>query len=933
MDTLAFLRAVLAEEGFYCIVGLKKEPNKPVQKFFPTLDAAIEVAKQLQANGFDSYYALATFVEGTSRKTTNAKLLKAFWLDLDCGAGKDYLTQPEAIQALKTFCKTTGLSRPMLVNSGRGIHAYWALEEGITADVWLPVAQALKELCVKHNIHADPSCTADVARVLRVPNTLNFKDEPPNPVEVLNSAIITTSFALFKGAVGTAPTAAKGYAPREMDEATQLLMGSYVSKFKRILLKTSTGVGCQQLGYIVLNQTTIDEPLWRAGLSIANYCADRTKAIHLISKGHADYTPEDTERKAALTKGPYTCETFGKLNPGGCEGCPNKGVIRSPITLGREVEEASDEDNVIQAKPADIPTASAQTYTIPKYPAPYLRGKNGGVFKRVRGEDADIEIPIYHNDIYVVRRLVDPELGEAVLIRLHLPKDGVREFTVPLVAVTSKEEFRKHMAPKGVAMAKIDELMYYIIDWVTHLQMNATADIARRQFGWTDENFTGFIVGDKEIRADRINFNPPSRSTAAIIPYFTARGTLDEWKKTMEFFDRPGMEIHRFAIGLSFGSPLMAFTAVNASMVHLWSPSSGLGKTTVLLAAAGVWGNPEEVMTNENDTINTRMNRAEVYKDIILPMDELTNATAKELSDMVYAYPAGHQRNRMSRNSNVERFRGDAWHQLGLSTGNKSIMDVIAAVKAMPKGEAARVLELQVTAADLPNKTVTDELSLRLKRVYGTAHVPYLQYVMRNVEATRKLWKETQIKLDTAIGFRAPDRFPSATASTCVTGLIIAKRLGLVNWDIPSLVRWLIPTMRTTKAVVDALDIPPEAILNNFLAENYNNILRIRSTDDGRQRPSDTEVLVIPDSTPRISLVARYEYDIKQLYILPKPFKEWCGKSHINITSLIAELKKGRTRARMAPKRMGRGTRMNLPSVQVIQIDCTEFMDDTPTES
>ena len=127
MDTLAFLRAVLAEEGFYCIVGLKKEPNKPVQKFFPTLDAAIEVAKQLQANGFDSYYALATFVEGTSRKTTNAKLLKAFWLDLDCGAGKDYLTQPEAIQALKTFCKTTGLSRPMLVNSGRGIHAYWAL--------------------------------------------------------------------------------------------------------------------------------------------------------------------------------------------------------------------------------------------------------------------------------------------------------------------------------------------------------------------------------------------------------------------------------------------------------------------------------------------------------------------------------------------------------------------------------------------------------------------------------------------------------------------------------------------------------------------------------------------------------------------------------------------------------------------------------------
>lgn len=930
MDTLAFLRAVLAEEGFYCIVGLKKEPDRPVQKFFPTLDAAIEVAKQLQTNGFDSYYALATFIEGTSRKVANANLLKAFWLDLDCGAGKKYLTQPEAIQALRAFCKTTALPRPMLVNSGRGIHAYWPIEEGIPADTWLPVAQALKDLCVKHSLHADPACTADVARVLRVPNTLNFKDEPPNPVEVLNSAVITTPFKAFKEAVGTAPMVVKGYAPREMDEATQLLLGSYVSKFKRILDKTMAGTGCQQLGHIAMNQTTIEEPLWRAGLSIADRCVDRDKAIHLISKKHPDYTPERTARKAALTKGPYTCETFGKLNPGGCEGCPNRDIIRSPITLGREVEEASDEDNIVQAKPADSPTAPDQTYTIPKYPAPYLRGKNGGVFKRVRGEDADIEIPIYHNDIYVVRRLVDPELGEAVLIRLHLPKDGVREFTVPLVAVTSKEEFRKHMAPKGVAMAKIDELMYYIIDWVTHLQMNATADIARRQFGWTDEHLTGFIVGDKEVRADRINLNPPSRSTAAMFSYFTARGTLDEWKATMEFFNKPGMELHQFGIGLSFGSPLMAFTAVNASMVHLWSPGSGLGKTAVLQAAASVWGNPDEIMTTENDTINTRMNRAEVYKNIILPMDELTNATGKELSDMLYMYTSGHQRNRMSRGSNVERFRGDAWQQIGLSTGNKSVMDIIAAFKAMPKGEAARVLDLEVTAANLPNKTVTDELSLRLKRVYGTAYIPYLQYVMQNVEEVRKLWQSTQIRLDKAIGFNAPDRFPSATASTCITGLIVAKRIGLINWEIAPLVRWLIPTMKTTKAAVDSLDIAPEAVLNNFLAENYNNILRIKSTDDGRHRTQDTELLIIPDGTPRISLVARYEYDIKQLYIMPKPFKEWCSKCHINVTSLIAELKKGRTRAAMEPKRMGRGTRMNLPSALVLRIDCTEFMDDEP---
>ena len=201
---------------------------------------------------------------------------------------------------------------------------------------------------------------------------------------------------------------------------------------------------------------------------------------------------------------------------------------------------------------------------------------------------------------------------------------------------------------------------------------------------------------------------------------------------------------------------------------------------------------------------------------------------------------------------------------------------------------------------------------------------------MQNVEEVRKLWQSTQVRLDKAIGFHAPDRFPSATASTCITGLIVAKRIGLINWEIAPLVRWLIPTMKTTKAAIDSLDIAPEAVLNNFLAENYNNILRIRSTDDGRHRTQDTEMLIIPDGTPRISLVARYEYDIKQLYIMPKPFKEWCSKCHINVTSLIAELKKGRTRANMEPKRMGRGTRMNLPSALVLRVDCTEFMDDEP---
>ena len=926
MDTLEFLRAVLADTGFYCVVGLKRDGSAPVQKFYPSIEAAVEVATQLQGNGYDAYYALATYTNGDSRRGDNTQALKSFFLDLDCGLGKPYGTQVDAIVALKAFCSAVGLPRPSVVNSGRGVHVYWLLQMPVLPAQWLPVAQALKDLCTQHKLHADPAVTADVARILRIPGTLNFKDTPPSPVEILSVGAPVT-FEAFEGVTGSAMPM-KGYAPREMDADTLALLGGFVSSFKKILIKTAAGNGCQQVGHVVTNQATIEEPLWRAALSVANCCIDRDKAIHHISKGHPQYNPADTERKASDTKGPYTCAIFEKLNPSGCDGCKHKGVIRSPIVLGREIEEASPEDNIVVEKLADVPTAPAQTYVIPKYPSPYLRPKNGGVAKRVRGEDADIEIPIYHNDIYVVRRMVDEETGEAVLVRLHLPKDGVREFTIPLTAIGSKEEFRKHVAAKGVAMVKVDELMYYISDWVNYLQLNNAADIAKRQFGWTDDEFSSFVVGEKEIFADRIELNPPSKPTARLFPKFRSRGTLAEWRDMVDFFNKPGFELHQFAIGLGFGSPLMSFTALNAAMVHLWSAESGLGKTTLLHCAAGIWGDPSEVTTTEDDTLNTRMNRAEVYKNIVLPMDEITSAAAKGLSDMLKSYTHGHQRNRLDSSANVERVRGKVWQQLCLSTGNRSLIEVISAYKAIPKAEAQRVLELEVSEAILPAKEVTDELSMRLRQFYGTACIPYMQYVMKDIPGARNLYQSTKTKLDSAIGFNAKDRFYSAIASVPTTGLMLSKRADLHDFKIGRMVEWLIETMKVARVSVGAIDAGPETVLTNFLTENYNNILRIKSTDDNRQPYNDTDMLIIPDSTPRISLIARYEYDIKILYIMIKPFKDWCSKQQLNFHTVTAQLSAGKTKAIVKKKHMGKGTRMNLPSTNVLVLDCSEFMDD-----
>lgn len=934
MNTQQFLKQVLGDSGHYCIVGLKKDAEAPpVQKFFDNLDSALAVANNLKDEGYNAYYALATFEDGKSRKATNVKQLRSLFIDLDCGPNKPYATQAEALVELKRFCGSVGLPKPTLVNSGGGIHAYWCITEPITKDMWIPVAEKLKSLCDDYDLYADPVVTADSVRILRVPGTLNFKGDEAREVGILNEIQAPVTFEFLKQVIGEVINKPRSYIPRgEMDEVTKAILGNYTNRFKTILMKTNKGVGCQQIKYLIENQDTLDEPMWRAGLSIAKFCIDADKAIHKISMGHPGYSPEETEGKTDRIKGgPYTCIKFEEYNPGGCDGCVNKGTIKSPIVLGREVQEANDEDNIVEDVLYDVEQGHTQTYVIPKYPEPYFRGKNGGIYKRIVKEDDEIEVLVYHNDLYVTRRLDDTDIGEAIVIRLHLPKDGVREFTIPLSAVGAKDEFRKLLATKGVAMIKMDEIMTYVNNWVNNLQMQKAADKARRQFGWTDDvKFDAFVVGDKEIRADRVDHNPPSNSTKQLMSAFESKGTIEKWKEAMEFYNRPGMELHQFVIGLSFGSMFTAFTPINAALLHIFSPESGIGKTTAMIAGSSVWGDPARLLLKESDTGNSKMNRAEIYKNLPLWMDEVTNSPAKDLSDFLYQYTSGSQRNRLTSSANQERVRGEIWKQNGISTGNTSMIERMSAYKSVPKAEAMRVLEVRAYPVTALNKAETDILSETLSNNYGHAYLPYLQYVMNDIAGTKELYKVTQAKIDQAAQFGPADRFHSVLAANGITGLILAERAGLLTFKVAPVVKWLLGAISLVQEQSNNMDLDAEAHLNNYLSEHWNNVLRITSTQDYRSSVNGAlDHLVVPDSVPKGSLMVRYEYDVKTMYFVTKPLREWCTKQQINYQGFVESLKKGRTKAHMDKKRLSKGTHMNLPATNVLVIDCSEFLDES----
>ena len=927
METTEFLRRALGEGGFYCVFASRSADDRRTQKFYDSIDAVIENAHKFDEQGFDTYFALATFHDAGSRKVDNVKQLRAFFLDLDCGPSKDFKTQHEAIDALKDFCGKVSLPRPLMINSGRGIHVYWMLKEAVDLETWLPVAEKLKRLCVKHNFLADPAVTADAARVLRVPETHNYKSDPPYDVTYFGMTMPdSVDIDVFAEYLGNDPIPVpRKYIP-STNSVMDALLGNKKNVFKDIVTKTLKGAGCAQIENVITNQEDISEPLWRAGLSIAKFCEDGEKAAHIMSKNHPEYDARDTVKKMGLIKGPYLCATFDEFNPDVCGSCPNWGKIKSPINLGSRIKEATEEDNIVEAPSIDLPDAPVNTYTIPAYPEPYFRGASGGIYIRARQPDGEMgEKLIYHNDLYVVRRLWDTELGEAIVMRLHLPKDGVREFTLPLTVANSREEFRKEMAKNGVAVSKMDEIMKYTTTWVNELQANSVADEAHKQFGWTDDDCTSFILGNQEIFKDRVEFNPPSNQTVGLFPAFEPRGTLEKWKETINFYNHDGFEVHQFVVGSSFGSILMHLSPVKCAALHLHSKESGVGKTTAMAAAVSVWGRPDELILDEQDTHNIKMHRGEIYHNLPLYLDELTEAKPAELSNLAYQLTGGKQRGRMASGGNAERYRGEAWKLLAVTTGNTSIIERVSMAKAMPKAEAQRILEVKVERIfdEVKDKKIQDDFLADVEGNYGHAGKIYTQHVMSNLDGIRKLIEEIREKVDTQAALTSENRFWSAFVTNTMAGLVLAKRAGLIKYDIGKIFKWAIAMLRSNKHYVSAMNVSVEEVLNDYIHEHWSNVLWIKSTDDLRkQNNNGLDSLVVPDALPRGQLVARYETDLKKAYLIPKPLRMWCGEQQINYSAFLQDLqtKMGATKTKM---RLSKGTHMQLPPTDVIVVSCS----------
>ena len=934
MHTKQFLSAVLSDQGLYCVVGRRTKDKSTVHKFYDSIDSVVDSALNFDQQGYDAYFALGTF-DAMSRRASNCTGLKSLFLDIDCGEGKPYPTQSDAITALRGFCNSFSLPKPTaIVNSGRGLHVYWGLTQTCSREVWLPVAEKLKAACLQYGLEIDPVVTADAARILRVPNTHNFKASPPALVHLLGSLTDLVELDVFVKKFDTilipVPPSSREFTKHDR-ETIDALAGNYQKSFFKIVEKTAEGKGCAQLDHAIRNSASLSYPEWVSALSIAKHCNEGQTAIHGLSQNYPTYSREETEKVAASLKYPHLCTTFEANNPDLCKECPLKGKIKSPISLGVEIKEATPEDNVV--KVAKEPSSEAideapnedpdvETYVIPPLPYPYFRGAGGGVYLHTKDKQNEpIDIEVYKRDLYIIKRLRDP-FGPTYVFRHHTAREGVREFTIAGIQLSSKEEFRKKMGENDIFLLKAELLMGYVAAWITHLQDTQDEIDAKTQFGWTPDH-KSFVLGDREIFANGIKENPPSFATAQYFDFFTKKGTLEGWKKVAKFYKRPDFEVHQYMFALAFGSPLMEFVPnIAGGIYHVTSGDSGFGKTTGQWGGASVWGNYTKLVLDGDDTTNSMWHRAELYKNLPVYVDETTNIPAKQMSDFVYRVTAGKQRNRQTNTGqNKERFRGEPWSLLVGTSANTSLLEKITTYKALPKGESQRVFECRTPQLLFSSKEtiLTRELNEHLAANYGHAGELYIQRVLRNIPQVKELLKQTTAKIISEANLTPQNRIWAHQAGAVITGARLAKHYGLIDWDVQGLLNWVIRRLKRLKLDMKEMDISITDVVAQYYAEHIQSILRIKSTDDARKAKTGLDMLVVPEAMPRYKWVARHEYDVRKLYLMVKPFKLWCVEQQLNYTGMV-ELIINELHGKKDKVRMGRGTTINLKSMNVISL-------------
>ena len=942
-----FYKKALPSTGVYCVATIDPQTKITKHKFVESIDELETFVESKKDTKTNIFVALSSF-KGYSRKADEAEYVKSFFVDLDVGEGKGYESKDTALNALSKFVQDNELPPPVRIDSGGGVHAYWIFDHDVPAAEWKPYAEKFKDFCLKHGLNIDPVVTADLARILRCPDTYNQKTNPPIPTKMLDENIPIYSFEQFKNFLGEVIQANEDILaniPRGLseDQKKMLKLDNYQSKFADIAIKSAQGEGCNQIKFILENAKTLTEPVWRAGLSIAVSCSDADTAIHLMSEDHPEYSINATIEKAypkGVKLSPYSCETFNSVNPGGCDGCKFKGKIKpaNPLGISNELQLS---ESVVETIIEHIPQAqmspvnpfkvSTRLNGLPQELQPFVYGKNGGIYYMPPEELDENKNPIPRKpiivslyDIYPTKRIYSVSDGECLLMKAMLPNDPEREFLLPLKHVYAAEKFKEIIASMGVLFhpgnKEVMYLMNYIIKWGQYLMNKSSAEVMRMQMGWTP-NRESFVIGANEYTRDgNTTSSPTSPLCRGIAKHLATAGTYGDWKIAANKLNQPSLELHAFTMLAGMGSVLMDYTSTSGVTMCL-TGESGAAKTGALYGALSVWGNPKDLSVLDA-TENGMTGRYLGLHNIPFGLDEVGNMLPKTLSQLLHKISQGKSKIRMQASVNAERDHEMSASLIAIFTSNHSLYDRLTTLKKDPNGEVARLIELSIRkpAVFKDDASAGRDIFDSFRFNYGWAGPEFIKAVYREgeEEISRKItaWClrfEKDFGQDTAYRF-----YENLVAATMTAGEI-ANKAGITDFDLERVYARMVGEMIAIRDnVVKVNSINYESILSDYVNKNHTGILAFK---DGK--------MVME---PRTAFSIRVENDINIMWISKTELDKYLNEMLIStkeflfqINALGIKVEAGRD----ITKRMYAGWKdVGKSATRVYRVDLTTLPDD-----
>lgn len=911
MTPIEFLRTVWPDDGFYC-VAIKLEHGGYWHTVHDTIAQAAEFVERQK--GRDVYFCIHSLREQqvwdkrkknretgelgawATRTKANMREAKAFFLDLDVGQGSGkYASIGEAVDELMRFCNETLLPQPMIVKSGGGVHVYWLLEDSIQTHQWAVYAERLRALCEAHDFMVDPARVSDVASILRVAGTFNYKTGTARPVQVaLEGAVTPTDefiYMLTRACEDAGVKAEAAKAPTTMPNHLRGYTGGNLDKIEKVHKPADLVTmlrRCAQARYLWEGGGQFEYAIWRCGLSIFACTEDGEQNCLDWSMAAGDWFDETSfQTTFAGVGGAYHCDTIASLcGAERCEGCPFKGQVKSPYGAAVAIESAP-------APSVQIAVDEGTTVTIevPNPPYPYTRKPGGGIIRTSKGDKDDpVDEVIYDNDIFPISYIINEEQEQQQYQwRVVFQGDKHRDFTLGSEVLYDRSKFTQELPNKGVMVdfSKVIKMQAFMIAYVRQLQREAEAETQHTHLGWT-KGYEQFVLADKILCSDG-SVRPAhlTRNAARTCSRVGRSGTLEKQVDLLKFYAKKEYLPNQFMILAGLASPILYMTGHHGAIVNA-SGEAGSSKSTTLYTAASLWGEPDRYPingTNNGATINSRNNYVTVLSNLPVCVDEITHIPPKDAANMAMNITQANGRERLGPDG-VQRVQPDSMKStIMLTTANSSLHALLSLDNAAGTAGSMRVVELFFPKALKENKDAADRYFAELTMNYGHIGPAFMHYVTQHQAEVKVRVMETMRHIDALCGIAPSERFWSATAAAIIVAGQIANELGLLYFNMMLLKNWIVDTLLPyMRGVVASQYTTPLGVLTEFL-EQINSQILVTSPTTGDRDLGDN---VIRDVMGMLS--ARYDVKLGTMWVMKKAFKDYCIKIGANHLQVLNDL-------------------------------------------